>query len=130
MREKTTPSVTFTATNNFFADGTAGSDKITTMHTATFINNNALKKHVQSKTEDDFVNAFMNYADCNGFSVSVFDIEELIKEVLGDDTPRWILDIFIVMSRNKSEFRRVKLTDFRCPLIFLLTLLSLIVAVQ
>jgi hypothetical protein len=83
------------------------------MFSTTFLNNNTLKQQVESKNEEDFIDAFLCFADLNGASVSVFDVEEIVKKALGDAMPRWVLDIFVVMCRNKSQYRRVKLSDFR-----------------
>lgn len=106
------PTTKFTSGNDFFA-ATAQIEKPETMLSSTYLNNNTVKQHVQSKSEEDFVEGFLCFADINGASVSVFDVEEIVKNVLGDDIPRWIIEIFVVMCRNKSEYRRVKLTDFR-----------------
>lgn len=106
------PTTKFTSGTDFFA-ATSEIEKPATMFTTTFLNNGDVKQQVQSKSEQDFMDGFMSFADMNGTSVSVFDIEEIIKLVLGDDIPRWIIEIFVVMCRNKSTYRRVKVTDFK-----------------
>lgn len=109
---KARPTMKFTAGDDFFAPASEV-EKPETMFTSTFLNNNDVKNLVQSKSEEDFVDGFNCFADINGVSVSVFDVEEIIKKVLGDDIPRWIIEIFVVMCRNKSQYRRVKIDDFR-----------------
>lgn len=106
------PTTKFTAGHDFFA-ATAEIEKPETMFSTTFLNNNDVKDIVLSKTEEDFMEGFNCFVDFNGASVSVFDVEEIVKKVLGENIPRWIIEIFVVMCRNKSEYRRVKLADFR-----------------
>lgn len=90
-----------------------GEDVMVTTQMFTYLDPKSLQKEVQSHHPDEFMDAFMQLADIYGVSVSVFDIERIIKIVLGEEVPRWIIEIFVVMSRNKSQFRRVKAVDFR-----------------
>lgn len=78
-----------------------------------YLDNQSIKERTESTTSDHLLAAFMSFADPSGTSISVFDAENVVKEAYGDDIPKWIIDIYVVMMRNKSRYHRVEVETFK-----------------
>jgi hypothetical protein len=89
-----------------------GDHKMSTM-TRSYVDNQNIKERTESVTADHLLAAFQSFVDPSGCSISVFDAENVVKEAYGDDIPKWIIDIYVVMMRNKSKYHRVELEAFK-----------------
>ncbi len=97
-----------------FVDTVLGEEnKLASTQQVTFVDNRKVSKTVEQHSWEDYEQAFYQLSDPEGRSISVFDVERLIKLVMGEDVPRWIIEIFVVMCRDRSQFRRVSLENFR-----------------
>ncbi len=74
-----------------------------------------LKEIIVQRYADDFFDSFRSYAkEMRGeFYVHVNNIERVVTNVLGPDTPQWILSKFDKLSRQHSDYGFVVWEDFR-----------------
>lgn len=75
-------------------------------------NPEVIRQEIKKYHTDDFISTFELYSTPDS-QVDISQIEDIVKGVMGSDTPQWILSKFRRLAGDVAQFRKVSWDQFK-----------------